>query len=59
VAHHAYTVRVEGEEGRDPRGKEYPDQKPVSRLNDALQEFSPRCPRPVARSRPPRRPSQR
>jgi hypothetical protein len=39
VAHHAYAVRVEGEEGRDPRGEDYPDQKPISRLNDALQEF--------------------
>jgi hypothetical protein len=39
VAHHTYAVRVEGEEGRDPRGEDYPDQKPISRLNDALQEF--------------------
>lgn len=39
VAHHAYAVRVEGEEGRDPRADDYPGQKPVSRLNDALQEF--------------------
>jgi hypothetical protein len=39
VVHHAYAVRVKGEEGRDPRGEEYPDQEPVSRLNDALQEF--------------------
>jgi hypothetical protein len=39
VVHHAYAVRVEGEEGRDPRGEEYPEQKPVGRLNDALQEF--------------------
>ena len=39
VAHHAYAIRVEGEEGRDPRGEDYPGQKPISRLNDALQEF--------------------
>ena len=39
VVHHAYAVRIEGEEGRDPRGEEYPDQKPIGRLNDALQEF--------------------
>jgi hypothetical protein len=39
VVHHAYAVRVAGEEGRDPRAEDYPDQKPISRLNDALQEF--------------------
>lgn len=39
VVHHAYTVRVHGEEGRDPRRDEYPDREPVGRLNDALQEF--------------------
>jgi len=39
VVHHAYAVRVEGEEGRDPRAKDYPDRRPVARLNDALQEF--------------------
>lgn len=39
VTHHAYAVRVEGEEGRDPRAEDYPGQRPVSRLNDALQEF--------------------
>ena len=39
VVHHAYAVRVEGEEGRDPRGEEYPGQTPIGRLNDALQEF--------------------
>lgn len=41
VQHHAYAVRVEGEEGRDPRHESYPDQKPVARLNDALRAF--RC----------------
>ena len=40
VVHHAYAVRVEGEEGRDPRSDEYPDRKPIRRLSDALQEFS-------------------
>ena len=39
VVHHAYAVRVEGEEGRDPRSEEYPGQQPIARLNDALQEF--------------------
>lgn len=39
VVHHAYAVRVQGEEGRDPRAEDYPDQDPISRLNDALQEF--------------------
>jgi hypothetical protein len=39
VQHHAYAVRVEGEESRDPRAKDYPQHKPVARLNDALQEF--------------------
>lgn len=39
VVHHAYAVRVEGEEGQDPRSEEYPDQKPIGRLSDALQEF--------------------
>jgi hypothetical protein len=39
VVHHAYAVRLEGEEGLDPRGDEYPGQKPIGRLNDALQEF--------------------
>ena len=39
VQHHAYAVRVEGEEGRDPRHDAYPDHTPVARLNDALQEF--------------------
>jgi 4-amino-4-deoxy-L-arabinose transferase-like glycosyltransferase len=39
VVHHAYTVRVHGEEGRDPLKDEYPDREPVGRLNDALQEF--------------------
>ena len=39
VIHHAYAVRVQGEEGRDPRAEEYPSTSPVTRLNDALQEF--------------------
>lgn len=39
VVHHAYAVRVEGEEGHDPRAADYPGQEPVSRLNDALREF--------------------
>jgi 4-amino-4-deoxy-L-arabinose transferase-like glycosyltransferase len=39
VVHHAYAVRVQGEEGRDPRAEDYPDLDPISRLNDALQEF--------------------
>lgn len=39
VVHHAYAVRVQGGEGRDPRAEDYPDQDPISRLNDALQEF--------------------
>ena len=39
VVHHAYAVRVQGEEGRDPRAEDYPDQQPIGRLNDALQEF--------------------
>jgi len=39
VVHHAYAVRVQGEEERDPREADYPDQAPVHRLNDALQEF--------------------
>jgi hypothetical protein len=39
VLHHAYSVRVEGEEGRDPRAADHPGKQPVARLNDALQEF--------------------
>ncbi|KAB1903510.1 hypothetical protein J5U46_11685 [Micromonospora tulbaghiae] len=39
VIHHAYAVRVQGEENRDPRAEQYPSVPPISRLNDALQEF--------------------
>lgn len=39
VHHHAYSVRVMGEEGRDPRAESYPGTSPIRRLNDALQEF--------------------
>jgi hypothetical protein len=39
VVYHAYAVRVQGEEGRDPRESRFPDKAPVDRLNDALQEF--------------------
>jgi hypothetical protein len=39
VQHHLYSVRVQGEELRDPRAADYPDTTPIGRLNDALQEF--------------------
>jgi hypothetical protein len=39
VTHHAYSVRVQGEEGRDPRAHDHLGKPPVGRLNDALQEF--------------------
>lgn len=39
VQYHAYAVRVQGEENRDPREEERPEKPPVARLNDALQEF--------------------
>lgn len=39
VRHHAYSVRVFGEEGRDPRADDYPGTAPIERLSDALQEF--------------------
>lgn len=39
VLHHAYAVRVLGEQGHDPRAADYPGRTPVNRLNDSLQEF--------------------
>ncbi|MFD6568710.1 hypothetical protein [Micromonospora profundi] len=39
VIHHAYAVRVQGEESRDPRAGNRPSKPPIGRLNDALQEF--------------------
>ncbi|MEU8166128.1 hypothetical protein AB0B97_06375 [Micromonospora sp. NPDC049004] len=39
VTRHAYAVRVQAEDGRDPRAAEYPSKSPTARLNDALQEF--------------------
>jgi hypothetical protein len=39
VIHHAYSVRVQGEEGRDPRASDYPGKSPARRLNDELQGF--------------------
>ena len=39
VLHHLYSVRVLGEEGRDPRAGDYPGTAPLARLSDSLQEF--------------------
>lgn len=39
VLFHVYSLRVELEEGHDPRAADFPETTPIGRLNDALQEF--------------------
>ena len=39
VVHHVYSVRVFGEERRDPRANDYPGTDPIGRLRDSLQQF--------------------
>lgn len=39
VLFHVYAMRVQLEEGHDPRAADFPGTTPIGRLNDALQEF--------------------
>ncbi|MBO4208202.1 hypothetical protein [Micromonospora echinofusca] len=39
ILQHGYAVRTQAETGEDPRAAQYQTHPPVSRLNDALQEF--------------------